>query len=270
LKRLAMFLLLFCGLAGAFSQPVHAASKTKPLVTLYLHGAHGTKRSMTPLVKAAQWDTNASVITAKVNHSGQVKFAGHWRASAKQRLVKVVFANNRTRNYDTIATWLHTVLLGLQQNYNVRQFNVVAHSLGNAGLVFYELKYGQDKQLPQLKKYVAIAGNFDGIPGKHRGQHANWLTPSGKPAWLAPDYQFALKHRQAFPRGVKVLNLFSDHHDHQDGKVLNASSQSLGYLLRGRLASYHTHTFYGKHATHSGLRKSWKVADMVDHYLFNS
>ncbi|WP_243681503.1 alpha/beta hydrolase [Lacticaseibacillus manihotivorans] len=62
----------------------------------------------------------------------QVKFAGHWRASAKQRLVKVVFANNRTRNYDTIATWLHTVLLGLQQNYNVRQFNVVAHSLGNA------------------------------------------------------------------------------------------------------------------------------------------
>ncbi|WP_054717322.1 hypothetical protein [Lacticaseibacillus manihotivorans] len=71
MKRLAMFLLLFCGLAGAFSQPVHAASKTKPPVTLYLHGAHGTKRSMTPLVKAAQWDTNASVITAKVNHSGR-------------------------------------------------------------------------------------------------------------------------------------------------------------------------------------------------------
>lgn len=269
MKRLLVCLSLFFSLITS-TKPVHPTSTTKPPVTLYLHGAHGTKRSMTPLIQAAQWDTNASVITAKVNRAGEVKFAGHWRANAKQRLVKVVFANNQTRNYATLATWLHHVLLGLQQRYHVQQFNVVAHSLGNAGLVFYELKYGQNKHLPQLKKYVAIAGNFDGIPGKHLGQHANWLTPSGKPAWLAPNYRFALKHRHAFPRGVKVLNLFGNHHDHQDGKVLNASSKSLGYLLRGRLASYQTHTFYGQHATHSGLRKSWQVANMVDHYLFNS
>ncbi|WP_125708277.1 alpha/beta hydrolase [Lacticaseibacillus porcinae] len=270
MKRLAILLLMLIGLVATTSRPVHAASTASLPVTLYLHGAHGNQRSMSHLVKAAQWDADASVITAKVDRQGRVKFSGHWHAHAKQRLVKVVFADNKTRNYDTLATWLHTVLLGLQQQYNVQQFNVVAHSLGNAGLLFYELKYGQDQQLPQLKKYVAIAGNFDGIPGKHRGQHTNWLTPSGKPAWLAPDYQFALQHRDAFPRGVKVLNLFGDHHDHQDGKVLNASSQSLGYLLRGRLASYQTHTFYGSHATHSGLRKSWRVADMVDHYLFNS
>lgn len=271
-KRLMLIMLTLAVALGL--APVHAgqAATVRQVPTLYLHGHRAGPNAMNALMQTAEREDHAtSVLTATVNNEGAVTFAGKWPAASHRPLVKVVFLNNRTLRYNRISDWLRDVLVALQQRYGVTRYNIVAHSLGNAAVLFYELRYGQYQQLPQLQKYVAIAGNFDGIPGVHRPNHKHRLGPNGKPPWVAPDYRRALGLRHHFPaHQVAVLNIYGDLGDgrHWDGKVNNVSSRSLRYLLGGRLRSYQTLEFTGPLAQHRLLRTNPMVIKAVDHFLW--
>ena len=47
-------------------------------------------------------------------------------------------------------------MVALQHKYGIKSFNAVAHSMGNLGLMTYEMTYGQDKSLPKLRKQVSV------------------------------------------------------------------------------------------------------------------
>lgn len=249
-----------------------AASIRHAVPTLYLHGHHGNKRSMATLMRYAEHQDRAhAVITAFVSDKGRVRLAGRWPKETRRPLVKVVFRNRHTRKYHRISNWLRNVLLALKQRYGIRQFNVVAHSLGNAAVLYYELRYSHNRHFPQLNKYAAIAGNFDGVPGKHRHQHPNKILPNGRPKWLAPRYRYALKRQQQFKvRHVKILNIYGNlmNGSHSDGQILNASSRSLDYLIGRRVKAYREQEFFGPDAQHRRLRKNPNVAVAVDHFMW--
>ncbi|WP_125702692.1 alpha/beta hydrolase [Lacticaseibacillus daqingensis] len=273
MRRLFWFGLIAIAVWGAWpAAKVQAAAPVAP-VTLYLHGHHGGPHSMDYLMQtAAKNDHARTVLTATVSPTGRVRLSGHWRQGTQRPLIKVVFQDNRTMRYTRISNWMHAVLVTLQTRYHIQQFNVVAHSLGNAAVLFYELRFGQDRSLPQLAKYVAIAGNFDGIPGRHRGQHANHLRPDGRPAWLAPAFRQALALRHHFPaHQVAILNLYGNLDDgtHSDGKILNASSRSLGYLLGQKARHYQARVFNGALAQHSLLRLNPRVAAATNRFLWH-
>ncbi|KRN23315.1 hypothetical protein FC75_GL001515 [Lacticaseibacillus camelliae DSM 22697 = JCM 13995] len=259
------------GLGLAPGHTLHAAT-VRHVPTLYLHGHRAGPNAMNALMQTAEREDHAtSVLTATVNNTGQVTFTGNWPATSHRPLVKVVFLNNRTLRYNRISDWLRDVLMALQKQYGITRYNVVAHSLGNAAVLFYELRYGQYQQLPQLQKYVAIAGNFDGIPGVHRPRRKHRLGPGGKPPWVAPDYKRALGLRRHFPKHqVSVLNIYGDLGDgrHWDGKINNVSSRSLRYLLGPRLKSYQALEFSGPLAQHRLLRTNPAVISAVDHFLW--
>lgn len=261
---------LFAGMVLTENAPTKAAARST--VTLYLHGHHGGERSMDDLIRSAETDNDAhSVITAIVRRDGTVRLKGAWPKKTVRPLVKVVFRNNRTMRYHRISNWLRNVLEALQSRYGISKFNIVAHSLGNAAVLFYELRYGHDAYLSQLRKYVAIAGNFDGIPGKHRDQHRNRIMSDGRPEWFAPKFKDAMRLRNNFPKKqVKVLNIYGNLGGgmHSDGKVLNASSRSLGFLLRRRAKSYREIKIDGWDAQHSVLRTNPQVALDVNEFLF--
>lgn len=271
LKRILLLLACLIALGMAPLNLAHAAVQ-RQVPTLYLHGHRAGPRAMDALIQTAQAEDHAtSVLTATVNANGQVKLHGDWPVASHRPLVKVVFKNNRTLRYDKIANWLHDVLEALQARYGITRFNIVAHSLGNAAVLFYELHYGQYRQLPQLQKYVAIAGNFDGIPGVHRPRAKHRLGPGGKPPWMAPAYKRALKLRCNFPvYQVSVLNIYGNLGDgrHWDGKINNVSSRSLRYLLGDRLRSYQALEFTGPLAQHRLLRTNPAVIAAVDHFLW--
>ena len=267
----AVALLLF----AVRPQPVQAAAAhTRAIPTLYLHGHHGGPRSMDALMRSAERSDRAhAVITAVVSRRGRVHLHGRWPRNMHRPLVKIVFKNNRTLRYHRISTWLHSVLVALQRRYGVTRFNVVAHSLGNAAVLFYELHYGRNHELPQLNKYVAIAGNFDGIPGRHRGQHPNHILPGGRPAWIAPPFRTALHRQDRLDlHNADVLNIYGNLGDgsHSDGKVLNASSRALQYLLRGHVRAYHSREFVGWRAQHSMLRLNPGVARAVNDFVWTA
>lgn len=270
LMVVAAFLLV---VSAAQTQTTAAtAAKMRAIPTLYLHGHHGGPRSMDALMVSAESSDRAhAVITAVVSRRGKVHLRGKWPRGTRRPLVKIVFKNNRTLRYHRISTWLHSVLVALQRRYGVTHFNVVAHSLGNAAVLFYELRYGRDHRLPQLNKYAAIAGNFDGIPGRHRGQHRNHIMPGGRPAWIAPQFRHALRRQDNLDlHNAEVLNIYGNIEDgsHSDGKVLNASSRALKYLLKGHVRTYHSHEFLGWRAQHSMLRLNPEVATAVDDFIW--
>ncbi|MFD1392648.1 alpha/beta hydrolase [Lacticaseibacillus jixianensis] len=273
MRKHIWFLLAFVALALGAAQPAPVlATIQRQVPTLYLHGHRSGPRAMAAFIKTAQAEDHAtSVLTATVNNDGAVKLHGRWPVASHRPLIKVVFKNNRTLRYGKISDWLAAVITTLQHRYHIRRFNIVAHSLGNAAVLFYELRYGQYTQLPQLQKYVAIAGNFDGVPGVHRPRAAHRMGPGGKPPWMAPAYLQAMHMRSHFPKyQVSVLNIYGDLGDgrHWDGKVNNVSSRSLRYLLGSRLRSYEALEFTGPLAQHRLLRTNPAVIQATDHFLW--
>ena len=51
------------------------------------------------------------------------------------------------------------------KTYGFKKFNAVAHSMGNLTLAYYMLDNGQNKNCPNCKKQVNLAGHYNGIIG---------------------------------------------------------------------------------------------------------
>jgi uncharacterized alpha/beta hydrolase family protein len=268
MRRVWILICLFIGCVGfAPALTITAATQT---VTLYLHGHHGNQRSMTPLMAAAQRQAEATpALVATVAPDGQVTFRGHLSPQTPRPLVQVLFTDNQMLDYHHLRLWVHNVMVGLSQKYGVRKVNFVAHSLGNTAVLFYLLRWGQDRQLPRVTKWVSIAGNFDGIPGMHMQPQRNHLDPNGRPHLLAPDFRQALLLKNRFP-AITVLNLYGDLADgsHSDGRILNASSRALGFLVAGRATQYTEQKIVGPEAQHSQLRLNPQVAARTNQFLW--
>lgn len=270
--RKAIFILglMACLIGFAPQTTTHASTAMHQPVTLYVHGHHGNIRSMRPLMQAAQRDANATpALLAVVAPDGEVAFHGRLTAKMAHPMVQVVFQDDRTVDYHRLRQYLHRVMVGLRDRYGVQQVNFVAHSLGNTAVEWYLIRWGKDPQLPQVLKWAAIAGPFDSIPRMHMQPRHNHLKPNGQPHLLAPDYRMAMLMRDRFPR-LHILNIYGDLMDgsHSDGKILNASSRALGFLVHHTAASYQELRFSGPDAQHTRLRDNPRVAAAVDHFLW--
>lgn len=278
MKRLALIFVTILSLLGigvsALSPAVEATPKPRTTPTLYLHGYGGGPKSMASLMhQAVIHDHAQTALIARVSPTGHVQLSGNWQAHNRHPLIQVVFTNNHTRDAHLLSRWLEDVLVALQARYQFTQFNVVAHSLGNSAVLAYLLDNSHQSKLPQLAKYVAIAGNFDGIPGQHHHQHPNTILANGRPTWETPAYRDAVQARDQLQlQNTHILNLYGNlgNGSDSDGKILNASSRSLGYLVRGRVASYQEQEFYGKHAQHRQLRLNPSVAKTANNFLWRS
>lgn len=271
MQRRLIFILGFALIAIGFSpQQLTQASTIRQPVTVYVHGHHGNVRSMRPLMLAAQRDANATpALIATVKPDGEVSFMGRMTSQMHHPMVQVVFEDTRTVDFHRLRLYVHNVMLGLKDRYHVQSVNFVAHSLGNTAVEWYLLRFGKDPKLPRVLKWAAIAGPFDSIPRMHMQPRHNHLEPDGQPHLMAPDYRMAYFRRDRFPR-LAVLNIYGDLTDgsHSDGKILNASSRALGYLLEGRTTSYQELRFTGPDAQHTKLRDNPRVASAVNNFLW--
>lgn len=269
-RRLIFILGLGLLMIGFSPQHTTFASTITQPVTLYVHGHHGNSHSMRLLMLAAQRDADATpALVATVTPAGAVTFTGRLTSKMYHPLVQVVFEDTRTVDYHRLRLYVHNVMLGLKARYHVHTVNFVAHSLGNTAVEWYLLRWGKDPKLPHVLKWAAIAGPFDSIPRMHMQPQHNHLKPNGQPHLLTPDYRMAYLMRTRFPR-LAVLNIYGDLMDgsHSDGKILNASSRALGYLLAGHTTSYQELRFTGPDAQHTKLRDNPRVAAAVNNFLW--
>ena len=173
--------------------------------------------------------------------------------------------------------WVHRILTQLKVRYHENSYNAVAHSAGAVTVLETTDRFGNRGNVAHLRRFVSIAGPYDGVIGMNDRPNQNVLTHDGRPQlsrpsnhWY-PGYAQLVRDGRRFPKGVKVLNVYGrlNRHVNTDGYVSTVSARSLKYLLRGRDAVYQAVPIYGRYAQHSWLHHNSVVDRVVARFIFN-
>lgn len=255
--------------------------------TLMMHGWSSSLQAEEPLVKtAAAKRIVTEEMVIHVTADNHLKVQGKLTGKKNNPLVLVQFDDNRVGEI-RYAHGLLRIVKYLHKKYDLREFNVVGHSMGAYAWVYYSLNWGNSPRLPQINKMVVLAGPYDGIMNKgHANQptngelaglwddepHANSLNKKGKPKIIHPEYQRLLNRRADFPRNTRVLNIYGDLEDGSasDGLVSIPSVRSLRYLVEKRAKSYEEYRVKGNQGQHSRLHiDNPEVSDELTNYLWH-
>lgn len=276
MKKLALFLASLC-LAIVAVAGLSAHANTRPgATTVFVHGLQGTHGSTDYMIRdlSRRNPGTKKVMTINVTAAGKLVVHGHMKKVAHP-LVQVNFLNNSATTTKN-AHWLIKALAYLKSKSDVKQVNLVAHSAGNVA-IYQALAY-QSTRIPTVKKFVILAGPFDGVlslndePNKNKVSAKNHYNPSIKyPAnQYYPSYERLMQLSSTFPHSVKVLNIYGNIGDgsNSDTLVTNASSLSVNYLLRHQKTPVVNKCWKSSKATHSGLHKSQKIDDWIADFLW--
>ena len=240
--------------------------------TLFLHGYGGSANSEKYMVQqAVNHGVTNQVITAIVDKNGDITFKGKLAKNAINPIVKIELKDNKNGNVKQNASHIKNVLTKLKNDFHIKQYNFVAHSMGNLSFAYFMKLYGQDTQLPQLNKEVNIAGTFNGVLNLNEKVNEISVDKNGKPSKMTENYQQLLGLKNNYKdKQIDVLNIYGDIQDgtHSDGRVSNSSSKSLKYLLADSPKSYKESQYTGATAQHSQLHENNKVADEIIQFLW--
>lgn len=277
IKNYLLFLVAFVvAFVACGTSKVSAKTYTGGTPTVFVHGLQGTHGSTDTMINdlSNRYSGTKKVMTINVKANGQLQTSGSM-AKVKHPLVQVNFLNN-SASTTTNAHWLNKALVYLYQKQGVKKINIVAHSAGNVA-VYQELA-AQESHTPTTKKFVILAGPFDGVislndePNKNRVDAKNHYKPSIMyPAnSYYPSYEELMQLSTSFPKSVKVFNIYGDLGDgsHSDSLVSNASALSVNYLLRHQKTPVKNRVFKSSKATHSGLHKSKTVDTWIANFLW--
>lgn len=240
--------------------------------TLFLHGYGGSANSEKYMVQqAVNHGVTNQVITAIVDKNGDITFKGKLAKNAINPIVKIELEDNKNGNVKQNASHIKNVLTKLKNDFHIKQYNFVAHSMGNLSFAYFMKLYGQDTQLPQLNKEVNIAGIFNGVLNLNEKVNEISVDKNGKPSKMTENYQQLLGLKNNYKdKQIDVLNIYGDIQDgtHSDGRVSNSSSKSLKYLLADSPKSYKESQYTGASAQHSQLHENNKVANEIIQFLW--
>ena len=240
--------------------------------TLFLHGYGGSANSEKYMVQqAVNHGVTNQVITAIVDKNGDITFKGKLAKNAINPIVKIELKDNKNGNVKQNASHIKNVLTKLKNDFHIKQYNFVAHSMGNLSFAYFMKLYGQDTQLPQLNKEVNIAGTFNGVLNFNEKVNEISVDKNGKPSKMTENYQQLLGLKNNYKdKQIDVLNIYGDIQDgtHSDGRVSNSTSKSLKYLLADSPKSYKESQYTGATAQHSQLHENNKVANEIIQFLW--
>ncbi|WP_279036150.1 alpha/beta hydrolase [Lactobacillus intestinalis] len=244
--------------------------------TLFFHGGGSSYHAEEHMVNAAEKaGVTKDVIRADVSDNGKVTLIGSWPKNAKNPICEVNYENNRQLDFNKHGVYATNVVKALQNRYGIKKINMVGHSLGNISIIYYMLKNGNNKKMPQLQKQVDIAGHFAGLdfkdlPSAIKMPVGMKLNAQGKPNKMNATYKQMTGVRKTYPKDqVRVLNIIGDIGNHSDGRVENISSESLKYLVADRARSYRLVKFTGKNAQHSKLHENIQVDKVLIKFLWD-
>ncbi|MQS98164.1 alpha/beta hydrolase [Companilactobacillus halodurans] len=277
-QKLVAVLITFLVVVGALygcSQKNQTSTETKfvqnSTPTLFFHGYGSSFNAETHMTEAAKKaGVTRKIIRVNVSSNGYVKIIGSISNKAINPIIEVNFDNNKMTNYHTQGEWVKNVIKALQKEYKFKQINLVGHSMGNMAINFYILDNAGKKDFPKINKIVDIAGHYNGLLGVNDKVNRMKLSENGKPDKMTKAYRELLKLRKIYPTNIDVLNIYGDKNDgtHSDGRVSNASTKSLKYLVKTRAHSYREEKIVGKMAQHSKLHENKQVDKLLINFLW--
>lgn len=282
MKKKNLLILIVTGimlvLTGCSSQSNSSGKKIKitSTPTLFFHGGGSSYYAEEHMVRAAEKaGVTKSLIRANVKKSGKVTLTGTWPKDTKNPICEVNYEDNRQLDFNKHGVYATNVVKKLQKKYKFKKINMVGHSLGNISIIYYMLRNGTNKNMPQIQKQVDIAGHFggltfDGIPDSIKQPKGMKLDSNGKPNQMNATYKQMTKVRSIYnKKHVKVLNIIGDLGNRSDGRVDNISSLSLQYLIGSGNITYRVLKINGRYAQHSKLHENREVDRALIKFLWN-
>lgn len=247
---LDLLTLLFLLIILTFAKPALAASSypNTHTTTIFVHGYgsnyHAEESMANYLVKKG---ASNSIIRADVTRQGKVTFHGHQAKNAKNPIIEMNYSAHyipkksfRENNY---SGQLKAVIKADQQKYGTKQINLVGHSMGNMLTVQYLNDNVSNHSLPTVKHLVILAG---GDKEPYRRNITSQLAGH-------------------LPKGLKVLNVYSNYRNGSDGRVNNNDSRYWKHTF-GATAKYQEVRLTG--LKHSQLHESQRVNHLMINFLF--
>src|SRR5699024_2913646 len=152
------------------------------------HGYQGTVNSYHSMIIRMQESQAAQKeMTMTVQSDGSVEASGQLSGKKNNPLIQVVFKDNINNEWNQ-ASWLKNVLSYLKNNEKVDQVNLVGHSMGGVDIYRYLGTYGNESELPQVNKYVAIGAPFNDFTDPDDGQTIDSVLQDG-PSLPSSRYQ---------------------------------------------------------------------------------
>lgn len=259
---------------SAVNKPVKKSTpKFSDTPTLFFHGLLSSYKSEKYLVNYAKKSgiTN-SVTRVNVDRNGKVKLIGRIKKNAVNPVIEVNYEDNFQINFAQNGVYATKVVKALQKKYGIKRINMVGHSLGNMSIIYYQMKNGNNANMPRLTKQVDIAGHFNGanfkqLPAQYRNPHGLTVDINGKPNKMNATYKQMLDVRKIYQKHpVSVLNIYGDTGNNSDGVVKNVSSMSLHYLVAD--SPYRELKYTGYYAEHGRLTNNSQVAQAIIQFLW--
>lgn len=282
-KIIIVIAIVILGLVGLISW--HRTQAAKKYIhsstpTIFVHGWGSSYHAETKMTHAA-WRAGATntIVRANVDRHGHVRFNREIPARAVNPIVEVNLAdnklsaygasNNYVQGYRHGGTYICNVVHALERQHHYKAINLVGHSMGNLEIINYINDNINNRQLPQIKHLVAIAGHYNGLVGQPKAEKTT-VNSQGKPSWMDPTYKALLGLRKNFPRNTSVLNIYGDldNGSRSDKDVPVNSARSLKYLVAGRAKSYREVEIHGRNAQHSKLHDNPQVNRELIRFLW--
>lgn len=215
-----------------------------------------------------QYHWGKKTMVCKVSKNGRLYIYGGIPTYQKNPFIQVIFENNRASIQDT-TIWLKELMIVLDQRYNVREINVVGHSMGGLVLTNFIEQSNGNKHYPKVRKLITIGSPFEGIQGKTYYQNVHNTGPAIYDLKThSPFLQSLFLHRSEFGRHIQVLSIAGVAENPEDGDGVVSLNSALGLQSIVSKANFQMKIIYDPHATHSGLHENPIVDQYIGQFLW--
>lgn len=235
---IAVGMLIFGVVIGNFFVPSHYVFRNAKhhliYPSIYICGSSGYASSMNKMIDAMTSDPVTKAhkgLTIVVNTDNSLKITGKI-ADYTDRPTIAVGMQKGTNNSLKYESALRAVMGYLSKHYRVGYVNFMGYSAGGAGAYRYLLQYSFDRKLPPVKKFLALAGQFNASTAQPNQTLDDVLKvgPKNKTKY----YKYWVANYKRLNPAVQVVLLAGDYDakKQSDGIVPWADSFSLNYLLQ--------------------------------------
>ncbi|HAT55183.1 MAG TPA: hypothetical protein DCW31_08105 [Lactobacillus sp.] len=220
------------------SSQVSASVEKTHTPTIFMPGWATSANSFNSMIGYMQdQHTAGKVMRINVDFFGRIHVFGQLRKTDINPLIQITFDHNLGNSYQPQARWLNQILLLLKKKYHVNEYNAVGHSWGGSAMVTQLIRDGNNKKLPKLHKMILLGTPIDEGVDRAKDVYAN-----SKPKRPTRIYRRLMADRTNLwaNKNAIITNVYgSANGEDTDNSVPIVQAQSLRYLVRGIVPSYH-------------------------------
>lgn len=237
--------------------------------TLFIHGYGGGNGSFGRMIKRMEAsDQTKKELILTVSPEGEVQAKGNLSGKKNNPSIQVLFKDNKNNEWNQ-AEWIKNCLTYIQEHYSVTEVNLVGHSMGGASSLRYLTTYGDNENLPKVKKFIGIAAPFNNFVELSNGETLEDVINNG-PTIQSERYADYVNGIERVPKDLNVMIIAGDVKDGSlsDEAVPVADALSVVSLLNKHGNNVKEQVFYGKSAQHSQLHENTEVDQLVADFLW--